>query len=149
MDKLNRFAVVPLSAMTRCLADFASRRAPPDLVITGASPDSELVLDGRELWTSAARTAAVKPARASCKTANGRHARLRCRRDRIRRGRSAHPHRERHNDGVRLCASGAARRHSDIYGVRSDAAFGDCGIRGAEDRLELVPQMSNVPLFEP
>jgi adenine deaminase len=74
MDTLNRFAVAPLSSMTRRLADVASGRVPPDLVITGAqilSTYSERVLDDREVWVTGGRIAAVKPAGAARKTANG------------------------------------------------------------------------------
>jgi adenine deaminase len=65
MAALNRFAVAPLATMTRRLADVASGRLPPDLVITGAralSTYSERVLDDRELWIAGGRIAAVKPA---------------------------------------------------------------------------------------
>src|SRR5437016_2260279 len=36
MTKLTRFAVAPLHSMTRRLADVASARVEPDLVVTGA-----------------------------------------------------------------------------------------------------------------
>lgn len=65
MSKLNRFAVAPLATMTRQLADVASGRRDPDLVITGArvlSTYTERVHDGREVWVSGGRIAAVKPA---------------------------------------------------------------------------------------
>jgi adenine deaminase len=51
--------------MTRRLADVASGRAAPDLVITGArvlSTYSERIFAGRELWITGGRVAAVKPA---------------------------------------------------------------------------------------
>lgn len=65
MAKLTRFSVAPLHAMTRRLADVASGRSAPDLVITGArvlSTYSERILPGRELWITGGRVAAVKPA---------------------------------------------------------------------------------------
>lgn len=65
MSKLTRFAVAPLHAMTRRLADVASARAAPDLVISGArvlSTYSERIHSGRELWITGGRIAAVKPA---------------------------------------------------------------------------------------
>jgi adenine deaminase len=64
MSPLTRFSVQPLSTMTRRLADIASRRAEPDLVITGArllSTYSERILPQREIWLSGGRIAAVKP----------------------------------------------------------------------------------------
>jgi adenine deaminase len=64
MSPLTRFSVRPLSTMTRRLADIASRRAEPDLVITGArllSTYSERILPQREIWLSGGRIAAVKP----------------------------------------------------------------------------------------
>lgn len=63
--KLTRFAVAPLSTMTRRLADVASGRAPPDLVITGArllSTYSERMLADQEIWLAGGRIAAIKPA---------------------------------------------------------------------------------------
>jgi adenine deaminase len=60
--------------MTRRLADVASGRSPPDLVITGAralSTYSERVLDDRELWVSGGRIAAVKLAGAYKGATNG------------------------------------------------------------------------------
>jgi adenine deaminase len=36
MTRLTRFAVAPLHSMTRRLADVASARVAPDLVVTGA-----------------------------------------------------------------------------------------------------------------
>ncbi|MBY3120254.1 adenine deaminase [Rhizobium laguerreae] len=65
MSTLTRFSVQPLSTMTRRLADVASARREPDLVILGArvlSTYSERLLDGREVWISGGRIAAVKPA---------------------------------------------------------------------------------------
>ncbi|MGR9180283.1 adenine deaminase (plasmid) [Rhizobium leguminosarum] len=65
MSTLTRFSVQPLSTMTRRLADVASARREPDLVIQGArvlSTYSERFLDGREVWISAGRIAAVKSA---------------------------------------------------------------------------------------
>lgn len=64
-----RFSVAPLSTMTRRLADVASGRAAPDLVIAGArvlSTYSERILPDREVWIAGGRIAAVKPAGA-CK----------------------------------------------------------------------------------
>jgi len=65
MATLNRFSVAPLATMTRRLADVASSRAAPDLVITGArvvSTYSERILAEKELWLSGGRIAAIKPA---------------------------------------------------------------------------------------
>ncbi|MGJ4966316.1 adenine deaminase [Bradyrhizobium sp. HKCCYLRH3061] len=65
MTKLTRFSVAPLHSMTRRLADVASGRVAPDLVITGArvlSTYSERILPNRELWITGGRVAAVKPA---------------------------------------------------------------------------------------
>jgi adenine deaminase len=65
MDTLTRFSVAPLASMTRRLADVASGRAQPDLVITGArllSTYSERILDNKEVWISGGRIAATKPA---------------------------------------------------------------------------------------
>lgn len=65
MTKLTRFAVAPLHAMTRRLADVASARVAPDLVVTGArvlSTYSERIHPGREVWIIGGRIAAVKPA---------------------------------------------------------------------------------------
>jgi adenine deaminase len=65
MTKLTRFAVAPLHTMTRRLADVASARIAPDLVITGArvlSTYSERIHARRELWITGGRIAAVKPA---------------------------------------------------------------------------------------
>ncbi len=62
---LNRFSVEPLSRMTRRLADVASGRSEPDLLVTGArllSTYSERILPDREVWIAGGRIAAVKPA---------------------------------------------------------------------------------------
>ncbi|MFT4185044.1 MAG: adenine deaminase C-terminal domain-containing protein [Rhizobium sp.] len=62
---LTRFSVKPLSTMTRMLADVASARREPDLVIQGArvlSTYSERILADKEVWISGGRIAAVKPA---------------------------------------------------------------------------------------
>ena len=70
MTKLTRFAVAPLHTMTRRLADVASARVAPDLVITGArvlSTYSERIHPGREVWITGGRIAAVKPAGAAKK----------------------------------------------------------------------------------
>lgn len=64
MSTLNRFSVQPLASMTRLLADVASARREPDLVIRDArmlSTYSERILPGREIWLSGGRIAAVKP----------------------------------------------------------------------------------------
>lgn len=65
MPPLNRFAVPTLASVTRELADIASGRRPPELVITGArvlSTYSDRVLTDREIWVGHGRLAAVKPA---------------------------------------------------------------------------------------
>ncbi|MET0358771.1 MAG: adenine deaminase C-terminal domain-containing protein [Pararhizobium sp.] len=65
MPPLTRFSVQPLSTMTRRLADVASGRRDPDLVIGDArvlSTYSERILPEREIWISGGRIAAVKPA---------------------------------------------------------------------------------------
>ena len=65
MTKLTRFAVAPLHTMTRRLADVASARVAPDLVISGArvlSTYSERIHPGREVWITGGRIAAVKAA---------------------------------------------------------------------------------------
>lgn len=62
---LTRFSVKPLSTMTRTLADVASARREPDLVIKGArvlSTYSERILPDKEIWIAGGRIAAVKPA---------------------------------------------------------------------------------------
>ena len=64
MPPITRFSVAPLATMTRTLADVASGRVSPDLVITGArvlSTYSERILPDREVWISGGRIAAVKP----------------------------------------------------------------------------------------
>lgn len=74
MSKLTRFAVAPLHSMTRRLADVASGRVVPDLVVTGArvlSTYSERIHPGRELWITGGRIAAVKPAGAARKVWSG------------------------------------------------------------------------------
>jgi len=70
MTRLTRFAVAPLHTMTRLLANVASGRVAPDLVITGArvlSTYSERIHRGREVWIKGGRVAAVKSAGASRK----------------------------------------------------------------------------------
>lgn len=72
-SRLTRFTVAPLHSMTRRLADVAAGRVAPDLVIAGArmlSTYSERLIDGREIWISGGRIAAVKPA-GSCKETAG------------------------------------------------------------------------------
>ncbi len=62
MSRLTRFTVAPLHSMTRHLADVASGRKEPDLVITGArvlSTYSERILPEREVWVARGRIAAV------------------------------------------------------------------------------------------
>jgi len=62
---LNRLSTAPLHLLTRHLADVASGRAEPDLVITGArllSTYSGRILEDRELWISRGRIAAAQPA---------------------------------------------------------------------------------------
>lgn len=74
MSKLTRFAVAPLHSMTRRLADVASARVAPDLVITGArvlSTYSERIQSGREVWITGGRLAAVKPAGTARKAWSG------------------------------------------------------------------------------
>ncbi|MDA9510533.1 adenine deaminase [Bradyrhizobium sp. CCBAU 11386] len=64
MTRLTRFTVSPLHAMTRRLADVASARVAPDLVVTGArvlSTYSERIHANREVWITGGRVAAVKP----------------------------------------------------------------------------------------
>ena len=68
---LTRFSVPPLHQVTRQLAAVASGRAPPELVIAGArvlSTYSGRMLEGRELWISQGRIAAMQPA-GSCRDA--------------------------------------------------------------------------------
>lgn len=65
MSSLTRFSVAPLSTLTRRLADVASGRTAPDLVIKDArvlSTYSERILPGKEIWVANGRIAAVKPA---------------------------------------------------------------------------------------
>jgi len=65
MPSLTRFSVKPLSTMTRRLADIASGRTDPDLVLRDArilSTYSERILSGKEVWIAGGRIAAVKPA---------------------------------------------------------------------------------------
>ncbi|HEV2155057.1 adenine deaminase C-terminal domain-containing protein [Bradyrhizobium sp.] len=74
MTKLTRFAVAPLHSMTRRLADVASARVAPELVITGArvlSTYSERIHADREVWITGGRIAAVKPAGAAKKIWSG------------------------------------------------------------------------------
>lgn len=74
MTKLTRFAVAPLHSMTRRLADVASMRAAPDLVVTGAavlSTYSERVHANREVWIAGGRIAAVKSTGAAKKVWSG------------------------------------------------------------------------------
>jgi adenine deaminase len=62
---LTRFSVAPLSGMTRHLADVASGRADPDVVITGVrtlNTYSERIASDKEVWVAQGRIAAVKPA---------------------------------------------------------------------------------------
>ena len=62
---LTRFAVAPLAALTRRLADVAAGRAAAETVITGArllSTYSERMLGEREIWLTGGRIAAIKPA---------------------------------------------------------------------------------------
>jgi adenine deaminase len=65
MSTLTRFSVAPLHTLTQRLAAVAMGRQAPDLVITGArvlSTYTERIHDQREIWISAGRIAAVKPA---------------------------------------------------------------------------------------
>ena len=74
MTKLTRFSVAPLHSMTQRLADVASARVAPDLVITGAqvlSTYSERIHGNREVWISGGRIAAVKLAGAAKKIWSG------------------------------------------------------------------------------
>ncbi|MCP3374172.1 adenine deaminase C-terminal domain-containing protein [Bradyrhizobium cajani] len=74
MTKLTRFAVAALHSMTRRLADVASARVAPDLVVTGArvlSTYSERIHANREIWITGGRIAAVKPAGAAKKVWSG------------------------------------------------------------------------------
>ncbi len=70
---MNRLSVPPLATVTRTLADVASGRRPPELVITGArllSTYTERISTARELWIHSGRIAAVKPA-GECRRADG------------------------------------------------------------------------------
>lgn len=72
---ITRFSVPPLHEVTRHLADVASGRADPDLVITGArilSTYTERFLQDREVWIRDGRIAAVKVA-GSFKGSSGRY----------------------------------------------------------------------------
>jgi adenine deaminase len=65
MQPLTRFSVAPLHTLTRQLAAVAMGRLAPDRVLTGArilSTYTERILEGREVWISGGRIAAVKPA---------------------------------------------------------------------------------------
>ena len=62
---ITRFSVSPLHTQITTLAAVAGGRAPADLVITGArvlSTYSERIADGKEIWVSGGRIAAIKPA---------------------------------------------------------------------------------------
>ncbi|MCF1741026.1 adenine deaminase [Paradevosia shaoguanensis] len=62
---ITRFSVSPLHMQITTLAAVAGGRAPADLVITGArvlSTYSERIADGKEIWVSGGRIAAIKPA---------------------------------------------------------------------------------------
>src|ERR1700757_1216656 len=66
---MTRFDVPPLAQVTRHLADVASERSAPDLVISGGrvlSVYTERLLPDQELWISRGRIAAMKPA-GSCR----------------------------------------------------------------------------------
>ncbi|QHP71788.1 adenine deaminase [Bradyrhizobium sp. LCT2] len=74
MTRLTRFAVAPLHSMTRRLADVASARVAPDLVVTGGrvlSTYSERIHANREVWITGGRVAAVKPAGTAKKAWSG------------------------------------------------------------------------------
>lgn len=74
MTKLTRFSVAPLHSMTRRLADVASARVAPELVISGArvlSTYSERIHPGREVWITGGRIAAVRPAGTAKKAWSG------------------------------------------------------------------------------
>ena len=73
MPTITRFSVPPLHEVTRHLADVASGRVRPDLVITGArilSTYTDRTLAEREVWIAGGRIAAIKPAGA-CVKADG------------------------------------------------------------------------------
>ena len=62
---MNRFSVPSLHTITRELADVASGRRPPELVVRGGrvlSTYTERMLPNREIWVYRGRIAAVKPA---------------------------------------------------------------------------------------
>jgi adenine deaminase len=62
---VNRFSVAGLYTITRELADVASSRRPPELVITNGrilSTYSERILENKEIWIYKGRIAAVKDA---------------------------------------------------------------------------------------
>ncbi len=62
---MNRFSVPPLHTITRELADVASGRRPPELVVRGGrvlSTYTERMLPNQEIWVYRGRIAAVKPA---------------------------------------------------------------------------------------
>ncbi|MFZ5808440.1 MAG: adenine deaminase [Chloroflexota bacterium] len=64
MNRITRFSVPPLSAVTRDLADVAAGRALPDLIITGArvlSTYTERILENKEILVKHGRIAAVLP----------------------------------------------------------------------------------------
>ncbi|MBC2605433.1 adenine deaminase [Pelagicoccus albus] len=68
-ELLTRFSVAPLYQSTRVLADVASGRLAPDLIIKGGrilSVYTERLLEGREVWIKSGRIAAVAPA-GSCR----------------------------------------------------------------------------------
>jgi adenine deaminase len=70
---VNRFSVAPLYTMTRELADVASGRRAPELVITNGrvlSTYSERILENKEIWLYKGRIAAVKDA-GSCSKNSG------------------------------------------------------------------------------
>ncbi len=73
MSTLTRFSVAPLHTLTQRLAAVAMGRQAPDQVITGArvlSTYTERIHHQREIWISAGRIAAVKPA-GSCPKDSG------------------------------------------------------------------------------
>jgi hypothetical protein len=75
MSTLTRFSVAPLHTLTQRLAAVAMGRQAPDLVITGArvlSTYTERIHDQREIWISAGRIAAVKPAGSCAKNSGAR-----------------------------------------------------------------------------
>ncbi len=71
---MNRMSVPPLHTMTRELADVASGRRPPELVIAGArtlSVYTERILPERELWVHGGRIAAIQPSGSAKKSESG------------------------------------------------------------------------------